>query len=185
MNFDEEVEGEEKQTIWNGHEGKIDSPGSSSDATRKKQSSRTSSASKALYAESPQSPQSSPLRHKPNSTMRGRRRLLATNGRSNRRSARLSSGGVVPGLSVVRAPHSPLHVKITRSDEVNSTPTDRKGARPGKVTSADKRSPSKLLKIPGMQNFRHGRQSTIIKQITNKYRIMAEKKRLTGDTADH
>ncbi|KAK6052454.1 hypothetical protein COOONC_10041 [Cooperia oncophora] len=45
-----------------------------------------------------------------------------------------------------------------------------------RVGSDVKRSPTKLRKIPGMQNFARGRRSIVIDQITKKYKRIAEKK---------
>ncbi|KAK5982905.1 hypothetical protein GCK32_019683 [Trichostrongylus colubriformis] len=49
-------------------------------------------------------------------------------------------------------------------------------ARLVRVASEVKRSPNKLRKIPGMQNFARGRRSLVIDQITKKYKRIAEKK---------
>ncbi|KHJ95904.1 hypothetical protein OESDEN_04144 [Oesophagostomum dentatum] len=97
---------------------------------------------------------------------------------SSRRLARLSSGEVIPGLSVTRAP--PISVNSV-SEEVTGTPSGKNGTKPSGISSGDKRSPSKLRKIPGMLNFARGRRSIVIDQITKKYQRIAQKKRSSGE----
>ncbi|KJH51297.1 hypothetical protein DICVIV_02500 [Dictyocaulus viviparus] len=74
--------------------------------------------------------------------------------------------GVVPGLSVRRAPCS----------TINSRPTTSSREPVEEVSSDIKRSPNKLRKIPGMLNFKRGRRSIIIEQITKKYQRIAQNK---------
>ncbi|KAJ1350649.1 hypothetical protein KIN20_006488 [Parelaphostrongylus tenuis] len=71
-----------------------------------------------------------------------------------------------------RAPYSATNSKS--ADHVNndagSTPLEKTVKVPaGKVSSEIKRSPNKLRKIPGMKNFRRGRNSIVIDQISRKH----------------
>lgn len=94
-------------------------------------------------------------------------------------SPRLSSEGKVPGLSVRRAPCSPVNLKPSEHvNNMSSNPLEVNVKRSAEKVSSDvKRSPNKLRKIPGMQNFRRGRRSIVIDQITKKYQKMAQDKR--------
>ncbi|RCN46978.1 hypothetical protein ANCCAN_07018 [Ancylostoma caninum] len=96
---------------------------------------------------------------------------------SSRRSARLASGEIVPGLLVTRAPCVRLNSESvsSKNDEDSRTPGEKKPAQ--KVSSDVKRSPTKLRMIPGMLNFQRGRRSIVIDQITKKYQRIAQKRR--------
>ncbi|KAL6736742.1 hypothetical protein Aduo_007059 [Ancylostoma duodenale] len=96
---------------------------------------------------------------------------------SSKRSARLASGEIVPGLLVTRAPCVRLNSgsMSTKNDEDNRTPGEKKPAQ--KVSSDVKRSPTKLRMVPGMLNFQRGRRSIVIDQITKKYQRIAQKRR--------
>ncbi|VDL83946.1 unnamed protein product [Nippostrongylus brasiliensis] len=96
-------------------------------------------------------------------------------------SSRTSPRGVVPGLSVRRAPCVPLNStssSMEGGDLSTSTGFHSNGQETG-VSPATKQCPNKLRNIPGMQNFARGRRSIVIDQINKKYRRIAEKKKLS------
>ncbi|KAK6028727.1 hypothetical protein OSTOST_05183 [Ostertagia ostertagi] len=125
-------------------------------------------------------PQQSLQKPSPSARVRAHAKRLPST--ISRKSPRLAAGGIVPGLSVRRAPCSPLNVQLASSDNKGlgcSTPVNGAGSSRQsveRVTSDVKRSPNKLRKIPGMQNFARGRRSIVIDQITKKYKRIAEKK---------
>ncbi|VDP01215.1 unnamed protein product [Heligmosomoides polygyrus] len=79
---------------------------------------------------------------------------------------------------------SKADLKSKRADAVeSSSKTDLKPKRADAVglaagvSSSQKRSPTRLKMIPGMNNFARGRRSIIVDQISKKYKRIADKKK--------
>ncbi|CAJ0607020.1 unnamed protein product [Cylicocyclus nassatus] len=144
---------------------------------RKRKYTRTTNAERnaeaiSLPSGSPASPRQRPIPTK-------RRRVLCTNDRlPSRRSPRLPSVQIIPGVTVTRSPIlSPIANSTRKSNEFTVTPRGSNGLKAKNVSSEEKRSPTKLSKIPGMRNFQHGQGPVVIKQITKKYQRIAQQKR--------